>query len=90
MGRVKKPKLLLVTWMDATSYFDVPRIGVKKPRHLLTPIESVGWLLAEDKKAIVLSSWCELGGETMLFPRHFLSIPKSQIISRVRLRKGKK
>jgi len=60
-----------VTWYDAASTFKSYRINAKDPTEHLTKCETVGELVAKDKKAIILvmhGSQCD-GADIMAIPR---------------------
>lgn len=53
MARQAKPKLVVVTWVDSTTWDRWEYGPVEK--HDLHLIDSVGWILRSDKDAIVLA-----------------------------------
>ena len=60
-----------VTWYDAASTFKSYRINAEDPTEHLTKCETVGELVAKDKKAIILvmhGSQCD-GADIMAIPR---------------------
>ncbi len=77
--RYERLKLMLVEWIDATTHQseDLKDIDKKSPEEYLTKSVSVGWLLKENKKAMIL-----MHGESAIKDSDIIAIPQDWVINK--------
>ena len=78
----KKLEIVKVEWKDATTRHDVSVTLEEAKKEELLDVETIGYLIKEDKEKVVIASMCFIDNEELkIYPKTIHIIPKGSIVN---------